>query len=191
MYIKTYKDKKNIYFIAYYKNIFYFRKYTINHILISIMKKIAFFVCALITSLSAQAQSEVYKKMFQVSGVVSFYYSKDQIESAKLEDIDNPDVNLTNLNMYRIQSLEYLSATKRRAIRKLRKAQDESIKNNSNGNASEPQIIMQVNKNDRNQTIYQKNKNSYLLITDNKDRYTVIRMVANVPSFYMDQILVK
>lgn len=180
-----------MYFIAYYKNIFYFRKYTINHILISIMKKIAFFVCVLITSLSAQAQSEVYKKMFQVSGVVSFYSSKDQIESAKLEDIDNPDVNLTNLNMYRIQSLEYLSATKRRAIRKLRKAQDESIKNNSNGNASEPQIIMQVNKNDRNQTIYQKNKNSYLLITDNKDRYTVIRMVANVPSFYMDQILVK
>lgn len=154
------------------------------------MKKIAFFVCALVASLTAQAQSEVYKKMSQVSGVVSFYYSKDQIESANLEDIDNPDVNLSNLNMYRIQNLEYLSTTKRRAIRKLRKAQEESIKNN-NGNASESQIIMQVNKNDRNLTIYQKNKNSYLLISDNKDRYTVIRMVANVPSFYIDKILVK
>lgn len=154
------------------------------------MKKIAFFVFALVTSLTAQAQSGVYKKMFQASGVVSFYYSKDQIESANLEDIDNPDVNLSNLNMYRIQNLEYLSTTKRRAIRKLRKAQEESIKNN-NGNASESQIIMQVNKNDRKLTIYQKNKNSYLLIADNKDRYTVIRMVANVPSFYIDKILVK
>lgn len=191
MYIKTYKDKKILILLFLEEYFLFLQIYNKLYILITIMKKIAFFVCALVASLTAQAQSEVYKKMSQVSGVVSFYYSKDQIESANLEDINNPDVNLSNLNMYRIQSLEYLSATKRRAIRKLRKAQDESIKNNSNGNASEPQIIMQVNKNDRKQTIYQKNKNSYLLITDNKDRYTVIRMVANVPSFYMDQMLVK
>lgn len=155
------------------------------------MKKIFLLAGLLIASLTAKAQSALYQEMSQVSGVESFYYSKDLMGSVNLENIENPDVNLTNLNVYSIQNLEYLSATKRKAIRKLRKAQEESMKNNGNSNASEPKIIMQVNKDDRKLAIYKKDKNSYMLINDNKDRYTVIRMVADIPSFYLDKILVK
>lgn len=155
------------------------------------MKKIFLLASLLIASLTAKAQSALYQEMSQVSGVESFYYSKDLMGSVNLKNIENPDVNLTNLNVYSIQNLEYLSATKRKAIRKLRKAQEESMKNNGNSNASEPKIIMQVNKDDRKLAIYKKDKNSYMLINDNKDRYTVIRMVADIPSFYLDKILVK
>lgn len=155
------------------------------------MKKIFLLAGLLIASLTVKAQSALYQEMSQVSGVESFYYSKDLMGSVNLKDIENPDINLTNLNVYHIQNLEYLSATKRRAIRKLRKAQEESMKNNGNGNASEAKIIMQVNKNDRKLAIYKKDNNSYMLINDNKDRYTVIRMVADIPSFYLDKILVK
>lgn len=155
------------------------------------MKKIFLLAGLLIASLTAKAQSALYQEMSQVSGVESFYYSKDLMGSVNLKNIENPDVNLTNLNVYSIQNLEYLSATKRKAIRKLRKAQEESMKNNGNSNASEPKIIMQVNKDDRKLAIYKKDKNSYMLINDNKDRYTVIRMVADIPSFYLDKILVK
>lgn len=155
------------------------------------MKKIFLLAGLLIASLTAKAQSALYQEMSQVSGVESFYYSKDLMGSVNLKDIENPDINLTNLNVYHIQNLEYLSATKRRAVRKLRKAQEESMKNNGNGNASEAKIIMQVNKNDRKLAIYKKDNNSYMLINDNKDRYTVIRMVADIPSFYLDKILVK
>lgn len=155
------------------------------------MKKIFLLAGLLIASLTVKAQSALYQEMSQVSGVESFYYSKDLMGSVNLKDIENPDINLTNLNVYHIQNLEYLSATKRRAIRKLRKAQEESMKNNGNGNASEAKIIMQVNKNDRKLAIYKKDNNSYMLINDNKDRYTVIRMVADMPSFYLDKILVK
>lgn len=155
------------------------------------MKKIFLLAGLLIASLTVKAQSALYQEMSQVSGVESFYYSKDLMGSVNLKDIENPDINLTNLNVYHIQNLEYLSATKRRAIRKLRKAQEESMKNNGNGNASEAKIIMQVNKNDRKLAIYKKDNNSYMLINDNKDRYTVIRIVADIPSFYLDKILVK
>lgn len=155
------------------------------------MKKIFLLAGLLIASLTVKAQSALYQEMSQVSGVESFYYSKDLMGSVNLKDIENPDINLTNLNVYHIQNLEYLSATKRRAVRKLRKAQEESMKNNGNGNASEAKIIMQVNKNDRKLAIYKKDNNSYMLINDNKDRYTVIRMVADMPSFYLDKILVK
>lgn len=155
------------------------------------MKKIFLLAGLLIASLTVKAQSALYQEMSQVSGVESFYYSKDLMGSVNLKDIENPDINLTNLNVYHIQNLEYLSATKRRAIRNLRKAQEESMKNNGNGNASEAKIIMQVNKNDRKLAIYKKDNNSYMLINDNKDRYTVIRMVADMPSFYLDKILVK
>ena len=86
------------------------------------MKKIAFFVCALVASLTAQAQSELYNKMSQVSGVESFYYTQDMIRNTDWKSIDNPDINLSSLFWGRVNSLEYLSATKGRAIRKLRKA---------------------------------------------------------------------
>lgn len=155
------------------------------------MKKIFLLAGLLIASLTVKAQSALYQEMSQVSGVESFYYSKDLMGSVNLKDIENPDVNLTNLNVYHIQNLEYLSATKRRAIRKLRKAQEESMKKNGNSNASEQKIIMQINKDDRKLAIYKKDNNSYMLINDNKDRYTVIRMVADIPSFYLDKILVK
>lgn len=155
------------------------------------MKKFLFLAGLLIASLTAKAQSALYQEMSQVSGVESFYYSKDLMHSADLKNIENPDVNLSALNLYSIQNLEYLSATKRRAIRKLRKAQEESMKNNGNSNASKPKIIMQINKDKRKLAIYKNDKNSYLVITENKDRYTVIRMVADFASYYLDKILVK
>lgn len=154
------------------------------------MKKIFLLAGLLIASLTVKAQSALYQEMSQVSGVESFYYSKDLMHSADLKNIENPDINLSVLNLYSIQNLEYLSATKRRAIRKLRKAQEESLKTNSS-NASEPKIIMQVNKDNRKLAIYKNDKNSYLVVTENKDRYTVLRMVADFAPFYLDKILVK
>ena len=156
------------------------------------MKKIAFFVCALVASLTAQAQSELYKKMSQVSGVESFYYTQDMIR---------------NLFWGRVNSLEYLSATKGRAIRKLRKAQEERLEEEQKDSwvesrsaqgivrekilGSDNKVLMQINKGDRKISVYKKGSRDYTLVYDNKDRYTLIRMQADIPQYQLKEIFIQ
>ena len=55
------------------------------------MKKIALIVCALVASLTTQAQSELYKKMSQVSGIESFYYTQELMRDPNWKNINNPE----------------------------------------------------------------------------------------------------
>lgn len=171
------------------------------------MKKIALIVCALVTSLTTQAQSELYKKMSQVSGIESFYYTQELMRNANWKNIDNPNINLSSLNWFCVKNLEYLSATKRRAIRKLRKAQEERLEEEQKDSwvesrsaqgivrekilGSENKVLMQINKDDRKISVYKRGKNDYTLIYDNKDRYTLIRMQADIPSHQLNGIFIQ
>lgn len=171
------------------------------------MKKIAFFVCTLVASLTAQAQSELYNKMSQVSGVESFYYTQDMIRNTDWKSIDNPDINLSSLFWGRVNSLEYLSATKGRAIRKLRKAQEERLEEEQKDSWKESQsaqgivrkkilgsdnkVLMQINKGDRKISVYKKGSRDYTLVYDNKDRYTLIRMQADIPQYQLKEIFIQ
>lgn len=171
------------------------------------MKKIAFFVCALVASLTAQAQSELYNKMSQVSGVESFYYTQDMIRNTDWKSIDNPDINLSSLFWGRVNSLEYLSATKGRAIRKLRKAQEERLEEEQKDSWKESQsaqgivrkkilgsdnkVLMQINKGDRKISVYKKGSRDYTLVYDNQDRYTLIRMQADIPQYQLKEIFIQ
>lgn len=171
------------------------------------MKKITLVVCALIASLTAQAQSELYKKMSQVSGIESFYYTQDLMRNANWKNIDNPDINLSSLSWFCVKNLEYLSATKRRAIRKLRKAQEERLEEeqkdsweesrNEKGvvrkkiSGSENKVLMQINKGDRKISVYKRGKRDYTLVYDNKNRYTLIRMQADIPTHQLNGIFIQ
>ena len=44
-----------------------------------IMKKLLLFICLLATTITSQAQSALYNKTSQKSGIESFYYSQDTI----------------------------------------------------------------------------------------------------------------
>lgn len=173
------------------------------------MKKIAFFVCALLASLGAQAQSELYNKMSQVSGIESFYYTEEMMRHADWRSIDNPDINFSNsrLNWYSVKTLEYLSATKCRAIRKLRKAQEERLEKEQKDSweesqgaqgivrkkipGSENKVLMQINKGDRKISVYKRGKRDYTLVYDGKDRYTLIRMQADIPAHQLNEMLIQ
>lgn len=171
------------------------------------MKKIALIVCALVTSLTIQAQSELYKKMSQVSGIESFYYTQELMRNPNWKNIDNPNINLSSLNWFCVKNLEYLSATKRRAIRKLRKAQEKRQEEEQKDSWKEKQsalgvirekipgsdykVLMQINKDDRKISVYKRGKNDYTLIYDNKDRYTLIRMQADIPSHQLNGIFIQ
>ena len=81
------------------------------------MKKLLLFICLLATTATSQAQSILYNKTSQKSGIESFYYSQDMMRREEQKNIQNEDANLSVLDWRRIKSLEYLSATKRRAVR--------------------------------------------------------------------------
>lgn len=171
------------------------------------MKKIAFFVCTLIASLTAQAQSELYNKMSQVSGVESFYYTQELMRDPNWKNIDNPDINLSSLPWTGVYTIEYLSATKGKAIRKLRKAQEERLEEEQKDSWKESQstqgivrekilgsdnkVLMQINKGDRKMSIYKKGNRDYTLVYDNKDRYTLIRMQADISQDRLNKIFIQ
>lgn len=171
------------------------------------MKKIAFFVCTLVASLTAQAQSELYNKMSQVSGIESFYYTQELMRDPNWKNIDNPDINLSSLPWTGVYTIEYLSATKGRAIRKLRKAQEERLEEEQKESWKESQsaqgifrekilgsdnkVLMQINKGDRKISVYKKGSRDYTLVYDNKDRYTLIRMQANIPQDRLNKIFIQ
>lgn len=171
------------------------------------MKKIAFFVCALVASLTAQAQSELYNKMSQISGVESFYYTQELMRDPNWKKIDNPDINLSSLPWTGVYTIEYLSATKSKAIRKLRKAQEERLEEEQKDSWKESQsaqgivrekilgsdnkVLMQINKGDRKISVYKKGSRDYTLVYDNKDRYTLIRMQADIPQDRLNKIFIQ
>lgn len=171
------------------------------------MKKIALIVCALVASLTTQAQSELYKKMSQVSGIESFYYTQELMRNPNWKNIDNPDINLSSLPWTGVYTIEYLSATKRRVIRKLRKAQEKRQEEEQKDSWKEKQsalgvirekipgsdykVLMQINKGDRNISVYKKGNRDYTLVYDNKDRYTLIRMQAGIPQDLLNKIFIQ
>lgn len=141
-------------------------------------------ICLLTATISIQAQSDFYKKMSDISGVESFYYTKDMLTHTDLGKIQNEDTNLTGLNRRCIDQLEYLSATKRKAIRKLKKKED-------NGIPKDSRTIMQINNKDKKLTIYQTEESSYILINDQPKRYTFIALKGYIKPFSLSSIFAK
>ena len=50
---------------------------------------------------------------------------------------------------------------------------------------------MQINKGDRNISVYKKGNRDYTLVYDNKDRYTLIRMQADIPQDLLNKIFIQ
>ena len=143
-----------------------------------IMKKLLLFICLLATTITSQAQSVLYNKTSQKSGIESFYYS------AELKNIQNEDANLSVLDWRRIKSLEYLSATKRRAVRSLKKEGKKNIGKDS-------KVLMQINKKDHNLSIYKTARSSYLLINEAPKRYTIISLEGDIRPCSLSNIFTK
>ncbi len=149
-----------------------------------IMKKLLLFICLLATTATSQAQSILYNKTSQKSGIESFYYSQDMMRSAELKNIQNEDANLSVLDWRRIKSLEYLSATKRRAVRSLKKEGKKNIGKDS-------KVLMQINKKDHNLSIYKTARSSYLLINEAPKRYTIISLEGDIRPCSLSNIFTK
>lgn len=149
-----------------------------------IMKKLLLFICLLATTITSQAQSVLYNKTSQKSGIESFYYSQDMMRSAELKNIQNEDANLSVLDWRRIKSLEYLSATKRRAVRSLKKEGKKNIGKDS-------KVLMQINKKDHNLSIYKTARSSYLLINEAPKRYTIISLEGDIRPCSLSNIFTK
>ena len=50
---------------------------------------------------------------------------------------------------------------------------------------------MQINKGDRKMKIKKKGSRDYTLVYDNKDRYTLIRMQADIPQYQLKEIFIQ
>lgn len=149
------------------------------------MKKLLLIsICLLTATTSIQAQSDFYKKMSDISGVESFYYTKDMLTHTDLSKIPNEDANLSDINRGCINQLEYLSATKRKAIRKLKKQEGTGIPKDS-------RIIMQINQKDKKLTIYQTGNSAYTLVNDRPKRYTFIALKGYINPFSLSNIFDK
>lgn len=149
------------------------------------MKKLLLIsICLLTATTGIQAQSDFYKKMSDISGVESFYYTKDMLIHTDLSKIQNEDANLSDINSRCINQLEYLSTTKRKAIKKLKKQEDTGIPKDS-------RIIMQINQKDKKLTIYQTENSAYILVNDRPKRYTFITLKGYINPFSLSKIFAK
>ena len=90
---------------------------------------------------------------------------------------------------------------------KLRKAQEERLEEEQKDSWKESQsaqgivrkkilgsdnkVLMQINKGDRKISVYKKGSRDYTLVYDNKDRYTLIRMQADIPQYQLKEIFIQ
>lgn len=132
----------------------------------------------LLFSVALQAQTELYKEMSQTKGIESFYYTRNMLNESSFSDFDDASFNFMNLDRNRIKNIEYLSSTKRRAIRKLKKAysfelwaQNEVEKNTK--------TLLQLNYLKQKISIFQLPDFSYRIVLDNNKRFTIMHIQGN------------
>lgn len=132
----------------------------------------------LLFSGALQAQTELYKKMSQTKSIESFYYTRNMLNESSFSDFDDASFNFMNLDRNRIRNIEYLSSTKRRAIRKLKKAysfelwaQNEVEKNTK--------TLLQLNYLKQKISIFQLPDFSYRIVLDNNKRFTIMHIQGN------------
>lgn len=132
----------------------------------------------LLFSVALQAQTELYKEMSQTKGIESFYYTRNMLNESSFIDFDDASFNFMNLDRNRIKNIEYLSSTKRRAIRKLKKAysfelwaQNEVEKNTK--------TLLQLNYLKQKISIFQLPDFSYRIVLDNNKRFTIMHIQGN------------
>lgn len=132
----------------------------------------------LLFSVALQAQTELYKEMSQTKDIESFYYTRNMLNESSFIDFDDASFNFMNLDRNRIKNIEYLSSTKRRAIRKLKKAysfelwaQNEVEKNTK--------TLLQLNYLKQKISIFQLPDFSYRIVLDNNKRFTIMHIQGN------------
>lgn len=122
-----------------------------------------------------QAQTELYKKMSQTKSIESFYYTRNMLNESSFSDFDDASFNFMNLDRNKIQNIEYLSSTKRRAIRKLKKAYSFELwaQNEAENNTK---MLLQLNLLKQKISIFQLQDFSYRIVLDNKKRFTIMHI---------------
>lgn len=129
----------------------------------------------LLFSAALQAQTELYKKMSQTKSIESFYYTRNMLNESSFNDFDDASFNFMNLDRNKIQNIEYLSSTKRRAIRKLKKAYSFELwaQNEAENNTK---MLLQLNLLKQKISIFQLQDFSYRIVLDNKKRFTIMHI---------------
>lgn len=122
-----------------------------------------------------QAQTELYKKMSQTKSIESFYYTRNMLNESSFSDFDDASFNFMNLDRNKIQNIEYLSSTKRRAIRKLKKAYSFELwaQNEAENNTK---TLLQLNLLKQKISIFRLQDFSYRIVLDNKKRFTIMHI---------------
>lgn len=129
----------------------------------------------LLFSGTLQAQTELYKKMSQTKSIESFYYTRNMLNESSFSDFDDASFNFMNLDRNKIQNIEYLSSTKRRAIRKLKKAYSFELwaQNEAENNTK---TLLQLNLLKQKISIFRLQDFSYRIVLDNKKRFTIMHI---------------
>lgn len=122
-----------------------------------------------------QAQTELYKKMSQTKSIESFYYTRNMLNESSFSDFDDASFNFMNLDRNKIQNIEYLSSTKRRAIKKLKKAYSFELwaQNEAENNTK---TLLQLNLLKQKISIFRLQDFSYRIVLDNKKRFTIMHI---------------